>query len=217
MFTSGSDQINTLITKNFSNPEKIKQANRDGAKFLSQGLKLPLGLTMKAYHVDPDGNIYPPEKLDAWNENVTLMIDQEPNYLSAQQQYGEEELYTLKLRNNNFMGVFGVHVLPTLEPWIMSVNAWSIDVEGEFVKFEVLDMDNEVHPNPIFGHEAQVYVREEIPVYDQITNLPIGDNQRINFNFTTGTFIAVPPGKITGVGDKDWVKIEETDGFKVKK
>jgi hypothetical protein len=131
--------------------------------------------------------------------------------------YGEEMLFTLKLRNNNLLGGIGVHILPTFEPWIATFNMWSIDVEGEYVKFEVQDGDNEVHPDPIFGHEVQVYVREELPVYDPITKLPIGDNLRIKFNFTTGTFIAVPPGKITGIGDKDWVIIEESAGFKVKK
>jgi hypothetical protein len=79
---------------------------------------------------------------------------------------------------------------------------WSIDVEGEYVKFEVQDIDNEVHPDAIFGHEAQVYVREYEPlVIDPITKLPIGSNTPIKFNFTTGTFIAVPPGKITGIQD----------------
>ncbi|MCX9074069.1 MAG: hypothetical protein OIN88_05340, partial [Candidatus Methanoperedens sp.] len=104
----------------------------------------------------------------------------------------------------------------TLDPWIMTVNAWKIDVEGEFVKFVVYDADNEVHPNAIFGHDAQVYVREEIPVYDSMTQTPIGNNQRIKFSFTTGTFIAVPPGKITGVGDKDSLDpVEESPGYKV--
>jgi hypothetical protein len=110
-----------------------------------------------------------------------------------------------------------VHILPSLEPWIATFNAWSIDVEGEFVKFEVQDVDNEVHPDPIFGHEAQVYVRKYETVKDSISNSFIGENSRIKFNFTTGTFIAVPPGKISGVGDNLGGIIEETDGFKVKK
>ncbi|MCE8423618.1 MAG: hypothetical protein J5U16_06770, partial [Candidatus Methanoperedens sp.] len=217
MFTGGSDQINEMINKNFSEPEKIKQSNRDGAKFLSRGLKLPLGLAMRAYHVDANGNIYRPEELQAWNESVTLMVDQEPDYMSADRPYGEEKLYTLKLRNNDLLGGNGVHILPTFDPWIMTVNAWSIDVEGEFVKFEVQDVDNEVHPNPVFGHEAQVYVREADTVEDIITHLPLGDNLPLKFNFTTGTFIAVPPGKINGIGDKDGIIIEESAGYKMKK
>jgi hypothetical protein len=95
---------------------------------------------------------------------------------------------------------------------------WSIDVEGEFVKFEVQDMDNEVHPDPIFGHEVQVYVRQKEEILDELNkNKKMGENLPIKFNFTTGTFIVVPPGKITGVGDKDWIAIEETTGFKMKK
>ncbi|MFZ3382802.1 MAG: hypothetical protein WA144_02635, partial [Candidatus Methanoperedens sp.] len=217
-FSQGSKKIDDEIKKNFSQPDKVKQANRDAGKFLSRGFKLPLAVSMRAFHVDENGNIYPPEKLQAWNESVTLLINQEPNFLDAELPYGEEQLYTLKLRNINLLTGTGLHILPSLEPWIATFNAWSIDVEGEFVKFEVQDVDNEVHPDPIFGHEAQVYVREEkFGVVDPITELPLGDNLPIKFNFTTGTFIAVPPGKIEGVGDKDWVIIEETTGFKVKK
>jgi hypothetical protein len=216
MFSAGSEEINKTIKNKFSEPEKVKQANRDAAKFLSRGFKLPLGVPMRAYHVDENGNIYQPSALQAWNESVTLLINQEPNYLDAEMPYGEEKLFTLKLRNNNLLGGTGVHILPSLEPWIATFNMWSIDVEGEFVKFEVQDVDNEVHPDPIFGHEAQVYVREADTIEDSITRRPIGDNLPIKFNFTTGTFIAVPPGKLTGVGDKDWIIVEESAGFKVK-
>ncbi|KPQ44452.1 MAG: hypothetical protein MPEBLZ_00972 [Candidatus Methanoperedens nitroreducens] len=167
--------------------------------------------------MDENGNIYEPGKLQAWNESVTLLINQEPNFLDAEMPYGEEQLYTLKLRNINLLGGNGVHILPTLEPWIATFNAWAIDVEGEFVKFEVQDIDNEVHPDPIFGHEAQVYVRERGTAKDSVTNSIIGENSRIKFNFTTGTFIVVPPGKIEGVGDKDWIVIEESAAYKVKK
>lgn len=216
-FSAGSGEIDKTINEKFSEPDKVKQANRDAAKFLSRGFKLPLGVSMRAYHADENGNIYPPEELAAWNESVTLLIDQEPNYLDPEMPYGEEKLFTLKLRNNNLLGGTGVHILPSLEPWIATFNMWSIDVEGEFVKFEVQDVDDEVHPDPIFGHEAQVYVRKYEAVKDLLSNSFIGENSRIKFNFTTGTFIAVPPGKLSGIGDKDWIKIEESQGFKVKK
>ncbi|MCG7847620.1 MAG: hypothetical protein MIO93_00365, partial [ANME-2 cluster archaeon] len=64
------------------------------------------------------------------------------------------------------------------------------------------DVDNEVHPNPIFGHEAQIYRRTRQLIEDPIDGAPVGTNERISFQFITGTFIAVPPGKFTGVGDK---------------
>jgi hypothetical protein len=145
-------------------------------------------------------------------------VDQEPNFLDPEMPFGEEMLFTLKLRNTNLLGPTGVYILPTFDPWIATVNMWKIDVEGEYVKFEVQDMDNEAHPDPIFGHEVQVYVREKQQIYDELNNnKKIGDNLPLKFNFTTGTFIVVPPGKLTGVGDKDLITIEETTGFKVKK
>jgi len=186
---------------------------------------LPLGLTMRAYHTDDEGNVYPDEVLEAWNESVTLGVDQEPDYLNPDIPYGVEKLYTLKLRNANptnplFVSSFyGVPVLPTLDPWIMTFGAWEINVEGEFVKFEVFDGDDETHPNPIFGHEAQVYVRREKSIVDPITTLPIGDNLPIKFSFTTGNFIAIPPGKL-GVGDREGGfltplgYVEESKGWK---
>ncbi len=163
-----------------------------------------------------NGNIYPPEALASWNESVTLLIDQEPNYLDPEVLYGEEKLYILKLRNTNTLGRTGLPILFTYDPWITTFNMWVIDVEGEFVKFEVQDMDNEVHPDPIFGHEAQVYVRADKLIKDSITDSFIGYNLPIKFNFTTGTFIAIPPGRLSGVGDRVGGIIEETDGFKVK-
>ncbi|MDD5617129.1 MAG: hypothetical protein PHH85_13120 [Candidatus Methanoperedens sp.] len=207
-FTDGSDLINSSMGKNFSDPDSVVQANRDGAKLLAKGMYLPFGLTMRAYHTDDEGNVYPDEALEAWNESVTLGVFQEPDYLSPDIPYGAEKLYTLKLRNSNptnpllVSSFYGVPVLPTLDPWIMTFGAWEINVEGEFVKFEVFDGDDETHPNPIFGHEAQVYVREKDKVEDPITGFPIGDNLPIKFSFITGNFIAVPPSKL-GVGDRE--------------
>jgi len=224
-FTDGSDIINSSIGKNFSDPDSVVQANRDGAKLLAKGMYLPFGLTMMAYHTDDEGNVYPDEALEAWNESVTLGVFQEPDYLSPDIPFGVEKLYTLKLRNSNptnplFVSKFyGVPVLPTLDPWIMTFGAWEINVEGEFVKFEVFDGDDETHPNPIFGHEAQVYVRRDETIEDSLTRRRIGNNIPIKFSFTTGNFIAVPPGKL-GVGDKEGGYltslgyVEESKGWK---
>jgi len=161
---------------------------------------------MCTYHVDGAGNKYPADNISAWNESVTISVNQEPNYLDPENVFGEEKLYTLKIRNANptnpLQAFYGIPVLPTLDPWILTFGAWEINVEGEFVKFEVQDIDNEVHPDPIFGHAAQVYVRREERIRDKLTNSNIGDNLPIKFSFMTGTFIAVPPGKI-GVGDRE--------------
>ncbi len=206
-FTDGSDMILDEIGKNFSEPDRIVEANRDGAKLLSKGMYLPFGLTMRAFHTDDEGNVYPEEALEAWSENVTLMVNQVPDYLYAVND--DVEFRTLGIRSFNIFGPTGLPVLPSMNPWIVQTNAWKIEVQGKINKFELIDADNEVHPNPIFGHEAQVYIREEMPVEDSVTKLPIGDNLPIKFSFTTGTFIAVPPGK--NIGDDLAHVLEETN------
>ncbi len=66
----------------------------------------------------------------------------------------------------------------------------------------IIDADNECHPNPMFGHEAQVYIRKlDREIYDPATDSFIGDNMPMTFEFTTGTFIFVPAGP-KGVGDR---------------
>ncbi len=198
-FTGGSDEINRKIKENFS--EDVKDANRNAAKFLSEGMNLPLGLKMKAEHVDEKGKVYAPDELEAWNESVTLSINQEPNYLFMDGPASNKKLITLGVRNINIFGPTGLPILPTFDPWLAQMNAWKIEVQGKMNKFEVQDIDNEVHPNPIFGHDAQVYVRMDKTVFDSLSDLPLGENQPIRFSFTTGTFILVPPGKT--IGDKE--------------
>jgi hypothetical protein len=116
------------------------------------------------------------------------------------------------------LGPTGAYVLPSMNPWVCTVNSWLIEVEGEIVEFTVLDVDNEVHPNPIFGHEAQIYQRKDKMVRDTITGNIIGSNFPITFSFKTGTFIAVPSGKIVGIGDKPTAEnlnpfLEESNGW----
>lgn len=208
-FTKGSDLINSEIGKNFSDPDKVVQANHDGAKLLAKGMYLPFGLAMRAYHTDDEGNVYPDEALEAWNESVTLGVDQEPDYLYAMND--DVELRTLGIRSFNIFGPTGLPVLPSMNPWLVQTNAWKIEVQGKINKFEVFDGDDETHPNPIFGHEAQVYVRERLPVEDPLNNYEyIGDNLPIRFSFTTGTFIVVPAGKF--IGD-DLVHVLEENNF----
>jgi len=149
-----------------------------------------------------DGTKYDVDDLAYWDENVTLGVDMEPDYLEYDKLYKNESLYLLKLKNNNLLGPTGLFVLPSMNPWVCTTNVWYIEVEGEFLEFIVSDVDNEVHPNPIFGHEAQIYKRTQYRVKDPADGNYIGYNEQISFRFITCTFIAVPPGKLTGVGDK---------------
>jgi hypothetical protein len=73
-----------------------------------------------------------------------------------------------------------------------------IEVEGEMVNFLIFDGDNVCHPNPMFGHEWQVYQRGKEVIKDPATGEFIGLNTPITFSFSTGTFIAVPGNVAAG-------------------
>ncbi|MCD4845686.1 MAG: sarcinarray family MAST domain-containing protein, partial [Methanosarcinales archaeon] len=48
----------------------------------------------------------------------------------AAEPYPGESFYTLKLRNTNLLGPTGMYLLPSMNPWICTVNSWYIEVEG---------------------------------------------------------------------------------------
>ena len=105
---------------------------------------------------------------------------------------------TIPLKNG------GQQILPPSPStaWVATTNIWKIRVKGRFYQFHLYDFDNECHPHPIFGHEAQIYSREDYrDIRDPATGLIVGNNDPIDFEFTTGTFIFVPPG-LKGVGDR---------------
>ncbi len=53
--------------------------------------------------------------------------------------------------------------LPVLPPhWIFTVNVWTYEIVGKYQVFTVIDNDNEVIPEPYFGHKGQKYVRERL-------------------------------------------------------
>ncbi len=218
-YMAAAENIDGQIDEQFSESvDDVRDANNNGAELLKDAISFPIGLTMRAEHVRDDGAKYEVDDIAYWEENVTLGVDMEPDYLDPTEPYPGESFYTLKLRNINLLGPTGAYVLPSMNPWICTVNSWFIEVEGEIVEFTVQDLDNEVHPNPIFGHEAPIYKREVFVVRDPTNNRFIGRNTPITFSFTTGTFLAVPSGKITGVGDKPTAInpspfLEESEGW----
>jgi len=201
MYGGAAEKINEEINANFSDSaDDVLEANKNGASLLKSALCFPIGLTMRAEHVMDDGTKYDVDDLAYWEENVTLGVDMEPNYLFEDSD-GDKKLINLGVQNVCFFGPTGVPVLPPPN-YMVQFNSWMINVEGRIDEFTLVDADNEVHPNPMFGHEAQVYKRKIDTVYDPITNIPIGLNHPVKFKFDTGTFIAVPPtGK--SIGDKD--------------
>lgn len=84
-----------------------------------------------------DAPIGAPEKLEAWNESVTLVVNQEPDYLYAVN--NDVELRTLGIRSFNIFGPTGLPVLPSMNLWLVQTNAWKIEVQGKMNKFELID------------------------------------------------------------------------------
>ncbi|TKY92020.1 MAG: hypothetical protein C5S46_02815 [Candidatus Methanomarinus sp.] len=216
--------------------DAVREAQQISAKLLGGLMRFPLGVTMVAEHVMENGTHYDPDELAYWDENVTLMVDMEPDLLRHDVFYDPDQdewidavrgmdgkyvadpksnpssktFIPLALQNiNAFADVSplrngGLQILPPTPStaWIGTTNLWMIRVKGRFHELMIIDADNECHPNPMFGHEAQVYSRKTVrDIYDPATDSFIGDNMPMTFEFTTGTLIFVPAG-IKGVGDK---------------
>ena len=219
--------------------DDVREANKKGASFLKSALCFPIGLTMRAEHVMDDGTKYDVDDIAYWDENVTLGVDMEPDYLRHDKFYDPEQdtwidavkmgknyiadpaknpssetFIPLSLQNINVFADVALNTIPlknggqqVLPPspstaWVATTNIWKIRVKGEFYQFQLYDFDNECHPHPIFGHEAQIYSREDdVDIRDLVTGSVVGNNNPIEFEFTTGTFIFVPPGP-KGVGDR---------------
>ena len=128
----------------------VWEANKNGDSLLKSALCFPIGLTMRAEHVMYDGTKYGMDELAYWEENVTLLVDMEPDYLFEDSDDGKQ-LINLGVQNVCFFGPTGVPVLPPPN-YVVQFNSWMINVEGRIDGFTLMDADNEVHPNPMFGH-----------------------------------------------------------------
>ena len=98
--------------------------------------------------------------------------------------------------------------LPVLPPhWVFTVNVWTYEIVGKYQVFTVIDNDNEVIPEPYFGHKGQRYVREKTPIFHPFKKdengvaLNPGTNEMITFYFSGYATTIVGSGP-RGVGDK---------------
>nr|WP_319508239.1 hypothetical protein [uncultured Methanolobus sp.] len=109
--------------------------------------------------------------------------------------------------------------LPVIPPhWVCTVNIWEYEVVGKYKTFEVIDNDNECMFNSYFGHDAQVYVREEgripHPVRRDSNGNPLwmGYNVPVKFRFSGYAATIVGPSP-KGVGDKTGGREEISEGY----
>jgi hypothetical protein len=150
-----------------------------------------------------------------WNETVRLAVDQYPNYLDPfeKTRWNTEELWTLKVRNRCVFGPTGLPILPPtpVTPWLLTMNLWVIDIQGEYAQFKIIDTSDETIFNPLLGHEPQTYVREMKII--SVSNTTLGENTRLCFGFTTVAYGVVPPwGMMVGDIQDNWFD-EHTPGF----
>ena len=90
-------------------------------------------------------------------------VDTELKYLTNEtvDMYSGEALDKVTKRLDRTMAAIPCG-LPVLPPhWIFTVNVWTYEVKGEYEIFTVIDNDNEVIPEPYFGHKGQKYVRKD--------------------------------------------------------
>jgi hypothetical protein len=171
-------------------------------------LTIPFGLNMTLSRRDNKGFLL-------WNETVRLAVDQQPNFLNPFEPTMDhgEELWTMKLRNRCLFGPTGLLILPPtpVTPWLMTLNLWAIDVEGEYASFKIIDTSDETIFNPLLGHEPQTYVREAKVVTEG--NVTLGENTRLSFGFTTLAVGVVPAwGMMLGDLQPNWYD-DHTPGF----
>jgi hypothetical protein len=81
-YLDAAGMIDDHIDANFSDSaDDVRNANKNGAELLKDAICFPIGLTMRAQHVMPDGTHFDKDELAYWEENVTLGVDMEPDYL----------------------------------------------------------------------------------------------------------------------------------------
>jgi hypothetical protein len=171
---------------------------------------IPFGYDMNLTRYTSEG-----ERL--WNETIRLAIDHTPDYLDPFEKTGDanEELWPLKIRNRCIFGPTGLPILPPspVTPWLLTMNLWVIDVEGEFTRIKLIDTSDETIWNPLLGHEPQLYIRELHIISN--SNITLGENTRLSFGFTTVALSFVPPwGMMVGDIQENWFD-DHTPGFDI--
>lgn len=188
--------------------QNITETLDDASDALRNQFMIPFGYDMNLSRSDRQGVLL-------WNETIRLAVDQYPNYLNPFERtpWDNEELWTIKIRNRCIFGPTGLPLLPPspVTAWLLTMNLWVIDVQGEYPQFKITDTSDETIFNPLLGHEPQSYVRELKVIY--AGNITLGQNTRLSFGFTTVAFGLVPPwGMMLGDVQENWFD-EHTSGF----
>ncbi len=154
---------------------------------LQFGLTMPLKMDIKTEDIK-------------WEEQIGFAINQEPDYFTYKN-LNSNSPYRFKVKNICLFGPTGLPILPTpITPWVITVNAWYIEIQGQFAKFEVTDTIGEMMPDLLFGNKETSFVRgymenNLIAVYDDLcSGHKIGVNMPIDFEIKTINIAITPPG-----------------------
>ncbi len=201
---NASSNMKKNITKEISNKLKgrIKMDDFENAKNKLEGIdagNLPhiqFGLTFSLKNSALN-----------WNEEIGFSVDQQPNYFKPSK---PGDTYKFLERNICVFGPTGLPILPTpITPWVITINAWYIHIEGQFSKFEIVDTIGEMHPSILFGETDQAYVRKEWPVEDPCNNQQIGKTTSIQFIIKTVNVAITPPGFVGDINPMSYPEEKE--------
>lgn len=213
VFSHIIETLNQTFTETISSyagftTKNITETIEDVSDAIRNQFVIPFGYPMNLTRFDQ-------QHVAQWDETVRLGIDHLPHYLDPFEptEWAGQELWTLKIRNRCVFGPTGLPLLPPspVTPWLLTMNMWVLDVQGEYVRMKIIDTSDETIFNPLLGHEPQTYVRElKIITHN---NTLLGENTRLGFNFTTVAFSLVPPwGMMVGDIQENWYD-DHTAGF----
>jgi len=213
VFSDILETLNQTVTETISSyagftTKNITETIEDVSDAIRNQFVIPFGYPMNLTRFDT-------QHVALWDETVRLGIDHIPHYLDPFEptECEGEELWTLKIRNRCVFGPTGLPLLPPspVTPWLLTMNLWVLDVQGEYARMKIIDTSDETIFNPLLGHEPQTYVRElKIITFN---NTILGENTRLGFNFTTVAFSFVPPwGMMVGDIQENWFD-DHTPGF----
>ena len=211
------NEIDKELTNKFDNNKdvEIKVNDIKAAKNKMKGINannlpaIQFGLTMPLINYSLN-----------WNEEIGFSINQEPDYFKPSK---DTDSYKFLEKNKCLFGPTGLPILPTpVTPWVITINAWYIEIQGSFSRFEIIDTIGEMNPDMLFGESDQAYVREGlpggigIPVKDPCTNCTerIGDTTPISFVLKTGNIAIVPPSFVGDINPTSYP--EEKEGIPIK-
>ncbi len=160
---------------------------------IGNGQGIQIGLPMNLEHKGTSN-------YDRWSEDIAFSVDTIPNYFDFDVSEGKWEFNVV---NTCWGGPTGIPLLPIPPiPWFCTVNFWTIDIEGKYERFKIVDTLDETHADPLFGHDGQVFLREKnSKITDPFSgNQELGSNTELGFDFWVPSFCIVPPNKLP-IGD----------------